>query len=82
VEHRGVALSGAAYARVLRVLAGLAEGLSLPASTLTAVRQALAAPGLLDVFAAFVPGGMTDADRLAAVDATGVAVRSFLSARA
>lgn len=81
LDHAEVALSGAAYARVLRVLAGLAEELSLPASALAAAQQVLTAPTLFDVFAAFTPDGLTDADKLAAIDATGVALRSFLSAR-
>ena len=55
VEHRRGSLSGAAYARGLRVLARVAEDLSLPASKLTAAQQALAATGLLDFFAAFAP---------------------------
>ena len=72
-------LSHRAYARVLRVLADLAEDLSLSPAALGAAQQALTAPGMLDVFAAFKSGPMTDADVLKAIDATSVAVRSFVS---
>jgi len=81
MNHAGVTLSSQAYARVLRVLADLAEELSLPPATLGSAQQALTAPGLLDVFAAFSPEPLTENDVLAAIDAAGVAVRSFVSAR-
>ena len=81
MNHASVTLSGQAYARVLRVLADLAEELSLPPATLGSAQQALTAPGLLDVFAAFSPEPLTENDVLAAIDAAGVAVRSFVSAR-
>jgi transcriptional regulator with XRE-family HTH domain len=81
MNHASVTLSGQAYARVLRVLADLAEELSLPPATLGSAQQALTAPGLLDVFAAFSPEPLTNDDVLAAIDAAGVAVRSFVSGR-
>jgi transcriptional regulator with XRE-family HTH domain len=81
VNHGTVTLSHQAYARVLRVLADLAEDLSLSPEALGAAQQALTAPAMLDVFAAFKSGPMTDADVLNAIDATGVAVRSFVSGR-
>jgi transcriptional regulator with XRE-family HTH domain len=80
-NHGTVTLSRQAYARVLRVLADLAEDLSLSPEALGAAQQALTAPGMLDVFAAFKSGPMTDADVLNAIDATSVAVRSFVSGR-
>jgi transcriptional regulator with XRE-family HTH domain len=80
-NHGSATLSHQAYARVLRVLADLAEDLSLSPSALGAAQQALTAPGMLDVFAAFTQAPMTDADVLNAIDATSVAVRSFVSAR-
>lgn len=80
-NHAQVTLSHQAYARVLRVLADLAEDLSLSPSALGAAQQALTAPGMLDVFAAFTSAPMTDADILNAIDATSVAVRSFVAAR-
>ena len=80
-NHAGATLSHQAYARVLRVLADLADDLSLSPSALVAAQQALTAPAMLDVFAAFKSGPMTDADVISAIDATSVAVRSFISGR-
>ena len=80
-NHVGTTLSHQAYARVLRVLADLAEDLSLSPSALVAAQQALTAPAMLDVFAAFKSGPMTNADVINAIDATSAAVRSFVSGR-
>ena len=81
LNRPGVTLSNQAYARVLRVLADLAEDLSLSPTALVAAQQALTAPAMLDVFAAFKSGPMTDADVISAIDATSAAVRSFMSGR-
>jgi len=80
-NHAGMTLSRQAYARVLRVLADLADDLSLSPSALVAAQQALTAPAMLNVFAAFKSGPMTDADVINAIDATSMAVRSFVSGR-
>jgi len=80
-NHVGTTLSHQAYARVLRVLADLADDLALSPSALVAAQQALTAPAMLDVFAAFKSGPMTDADVINAIDATSAAVRSFVSGR-
>lgn len=81
MNHANVTLSHQAYARVLRVLADLAEDLSLTPSALGAAQQALTAPGLLNVFAAFSPEPLNDEDILTAIDAASVAVRTFVTAR-
>ncbi len=80
-NHVGATLSHQAYARVLRVLADLADDLSLSPAALVAAQQALTAPAMFDVFAAFKSGPMTDADVINAIDATSAAVRSFVSGR-
>jgi len=80
-NHTSVTLSHQAYARMLRVLADLAEDLSLSPSARVAAQQALTSPAMLNVFAAFKSGPMTDADVINAIDATSVAVRSFVSGR-
>jgi len=77
----GVTLSNQAYARVLRVLADLADDLSLSPAALVAAQQALTAPAMLGVFAAFKSGPMSDADVISAIDATSAAIRTFVSGR-
>jgi hypothetical protein len=66
---------------VLRVLADVADKVPLTAETLNAAQQALLAPALIDVFAAFKPGPMSDEDINAAYDATGAAVVGFVERR-
>ena len=69
------------YARSLRVLADLAEQTPLPPSRLAAAQEALTAPELFQLFAAFSPQPLSDDDMLAVVDSAGDAVRSFMAAR-
>lgn len=71
----------AIVSNVLRVLADVADKVPLTAETLTAAQQALLAPALIDVFAAFKTGPMSDEDINAAYDATGAAVVGFVERR-
>ena len=71
----------AIVSKVLRVLADVADKVPLTAETLTAAQQALLAPALIDVFAAFKTGPMSDEDINAAYDATGAAVVGFVERR-
>jgi transcriptional regulator with XRE-family HTH domain len=71
----------AIVSKVLRVLADVADRVPLTTETLNAAQQALLAPALIDVFAAFKVGPMSDEDINAAYDATGAAVVGFVERR-
>jgi transcriptional regulator with XRE-family HTH domain len=71
----------AIVSKVLRVLADVADKVPLTPETLNAAQRALLAPALIDVFAAFKSGPMSDEDINAAFDATGAAVVGFVERR-
>jgi transcriptional regulator with XRE-family HTH domain len=77
----GASADRAIVSKVLRVLADVADKVPLTPETLNAAQRALLAPALIDVFAAFKSGPMSDEDINAAYDATGAAVVGFVQRR-
>jgi DNA-binding XRE family transcriptional regulator len=71
----------AIVSKVLRVLADVADRVPLTPETLNAAQRALLAPALIDIFATFKSGPMSDEDINAAFDATGAAVVGFVERR-
>lgn len=70
------------YSRVLRVLADIADDVSLTPASIAAAQQALTAPAFFDVFAAFASPPLSEDDMNAAIDAAGAAVKLFINRRA
>ena len=78
---RPISSDRAIVSKVLRVLADVADKVPLTPETLNAAQRALLAPALIDLFAAFKSGPMSDDDINAAYDATGAAVVGFVERR-